>query len=213
MKGDKSNNRCGGYKWNSTRPLLVPQLHDGMVHAQTNHAWCRLQTDADGKQHPFTRRFLGGKLYTHWSDTCSVNERVVETVIPGHPMLCIQMTFPFTERQAIKSHQERCCRVKLANRLEIAPVCTGLQECAGVWLLLGAWRFSPACRPRLSVTANIYMLCSAREKGNKDEPNKNRVNISLFSQDFMHLVKDDTFQNGRAPSRSTTTYSDRFLLL
>ena len=34
----------------------------------------------------------------------------------------------------------------LANRLEIAPMCTGLQECAGVWLALGA------CCPRLPVT-------------------------------------------------------------
>ena len=36
-----------------------------------------------------------------------VNERVVETVIPGHPMPSIQMTSAFTERQAIKSLQER----------------------------------------------------------------------------------------------------------
>ena len=40
----------------------------------------------------------------------------------------------------------------LANRFEIAPVCTRLQECAGVWLSLGAWRLPPSCRPRLSVT-------------------------------------------------------------
>ena len=59
----------------------------------------------------------------------------------------MQMTSAFTERQAIKSLQERSLpRVTLANRLEIAPVCTGLQECAGVWLSLGAWRLPPACR-------------------------------------------------------------------
>ena len=43
------------------------------------------------------------------------------------------------------------CRVTLANRLEIVPVCTGLQECAGVWLSLAACCLPPACRPRVSV--------------------------------------------------------------
>ena len=52
-------------------------------------------------------RFLRVKLRTHWSDRCAVNERVVETVIPGHPMPSIQMTSALTERQAIKSLQER----------------------------------------------------------------------------------------------------------
>ena len=32
------------------------------------------------------------KLYTHWSDTCAVNERVVETDIPENPMPSIQQS-------------------------------------------------------------------------------------------------------------------------
>ena len=62
---------------------------------------------ASGKRHAFIRRFLRVKLCTDWSDSCNVNERVVETVIPGRPMPSIQMTSAFTERQAIKSLQER----------------------------------------------------------------------------------------------------------
>ena len=53
------------------------------------------------------RLFLRVKLYPHWSDACAVNERVVETDIPGHPVSSIHMTSAFTERQAIKSLQER----------------------------------------------------------------------------------------------------------
>ena len=66
-----------------------------------------IQTDAGSKRQAFTRRFLRVKLCTHWSDRCAVNERVVETDIPGHPMPSIQMTSALTERQAIKSLQER----------------------------------------------------------------------------------------------------------
>ena len=47
---------------------------------------CRLQTDAGDKGQAFTRRFLRVKLCTHRSDTCAINERLVETVIPEHPM-------------------------------------------------------------------------------------------------------------------------------
>ena len=61
----------------------------------------RLQTDTGGK------RFLRVKLCTDWRDRCAVNERVVETDIPGHPMPSIQMTSACTECQAIKSLQER----------------------------------------------------------------------------------------------------------
>ena len=54
-----------------------------------------------------SRHFLRVKLYTHWSDTCAVNECVVETVTPRHPMPSIQMMSAFTERQVIKLLQER----------------------------------------------------------------------------------------------------------
>ena len=77
------------------------------VHSLYLGVLCRLQTDAGGKRQAFTRRVLRVKLCTDWSDRCAVNERVVETIIPEHPMPSIQMTSAFTGRQAIKSLQER----------------------------------------------------------------------------------------------------------
>ena len=114
-------------------------------------------TDRRGRQaHAFTRRFLRVKLCTDWSDSCEVNERVVETVIPGHPMPSIQMTSAFTERQAIKSLQERSLPRDACYRLGNRPsVYTSTRMC---WSLVIAWRLPPASACNRH---HIYILCRA----------------------------------------------------
>ena len=52
------------------------------------------------------RRLPGVSYASSCVHTCAVNECVVETDIPGHPMPSIQVMSAFTERQAIRSLQE-----------------------------------------------------------------------------------------------------------
>ena len=104
------------------------------------------------------------------------------------------MTSAFTERQAIKSLRERSLpRDACYNRLEIAPVCTGLQECAGVWLSLGAWRLLPACRPRLSVTGITGYLPSTSRSMSTVTPSRSSHLNCLWCDAFVTKMWRDLF--------------------
>ena len=79
---ENRGNGCDKLRESDDRIGLYMALvyHGDIVHVKPREYW-RLQTDAGGKRHAFTRRFLRVKLYTHRSDRCAVNERVVETDI------------------------------------------------------------------------------------------------------------------------------------